>query len=230
MSKLNFCIVIPVYNEEEIIKDIIKKALKFSRSYKSVVLLINDGSTDSTKKILSTIKNKKIKIINKKNEGHGKTLIKGYKEALRLKPKHILQIDSDDQISFDEFKKLFKYKDNFDFVVGYRKDRDDPTSRILISFFQKIIIFLLFGCYVNDPNCPLRIYNSNFLKKTLDKVSFSNIPNVLTSIHAVRTNVHKSVNIIHKQRYTGNSIKYFKLLKECSFAFLNIIKFKFFKK
>ena len=57
MSKLNFCIVIPVYNEEEIIKDIIKKALKFSNPYKSTILLINDGSTDSTGKILSTIKN-----------------------------------------------------------------------------------------------------------------------------------------------------------------------------
>tara|TARA_Y100000590_G_scaffold469367_1_gene656528 strand:- start:1488 stop:2180 length:693 start_codon:yes stop_codon:yes gene_type:complete len=230
MSKLNFCIVIPVYNEEEIIKDIIKKALKFSNPYKSAILLINDGSTDSTGKILSTIKNKKIKIINKKNEGHGKTLIKGYREALKLKPKHILQIDSDDQISFDEFKKLLKHKDNFDFVVGNRKDRDDPISRILISFLQKIIIFLLFGRYVNDPNCPLRIYNSIFLKKILDQVSFSNIPNVLTSIHAVGTNVHKSVNIIHKQRYTGSSIKYFKLFKECTFAFWNIIRFKFYKK
>jgi len=226
MSKLNFCIVIPVFNEEEIIKSIIQKAIKFSKPYKSKILIINDGSNDSTKKILSQIKDKKIILINKKNEGHGKTLIKGYKAALKLKPKFIFQIDSDDQISFDEFKKLLKHSKDFDFVVGNRKNRDDPFSRILITFMQKTIILSLFGTYVRDPNCPLRIYNSIFLNKIINKISFSNVPNVLTSIYAYKKKVYKSINIKHKERYTGSSIKFFKLYKECLVAFLNILRFR----
>ena len=50
MPKLDFCIVIPVYNEEKIILDTISKALKFSKKYSSKIIIVNDGSTDSTKK------------------------------------------------------------------------------------------------------------------------------------------------------------------------------------
>ena len=64
MAKLNFCIVIPIFNEEEIVLDIINKALIFAKGYKSKIILINDGSNDSTKKILSKIKNKRIIIIH----------------------------------------------------------------------------------------------------------------------------------------------------------------------
>ena len=35
MAKLNFCIVIPIFNEEEIVLDIINKALIFAKRYKS---------------------------------------------------------------------------------------------------------------------------------------------------------------------------------------------------
>ena len=228
MSKLDFCIVIPVYNEEKIILNIINKALIFSKKYKSKIVIINDGSTDSTKKVLSKINNKKIIISHKKNEGHGKTILKGYKIAIKLKPEFVLQADSSDKISFDEFKKLYKFKNKFDYVEGNRKNRNDPSYRILISFILKIMIFILFGKYVIDPNCPLRIFKTSFLKKIINHVSFSNIPNILISIDARRKKNYKSVNIIHKQRYIGSSIKYFKLLKLCIISFFDILKFKFF--
>ena len=172
MSKLDFCIVIPVYNEEKIILNTINKALKFSKKYNFRIIIINDGSKDSTEKILSKIKNKKIITLNKKNEGHGQAIITGYKKALKLKPQFILQIDSDDQISFGEFKKLFKYRNQFDCVVGKRKNRKDPISRILISFIlNKVFIFLLFGQYVDDANCPLRVIKTNFLDNIINQIS-----------------------------------------------------------
>ena len=228
MPKLDFCIVIPVYNEEEIILYTINKALKFLKKYNSKIIIINDGSNDSTKKILSKIKNKKIVVINKKNEGHGKTIITGYKKALKLDPKFILQIDSDDQISFSEFKKLFKYKHQFDCVVGKRENRKDPISRKLISFIlNKMFIFLLFGRYVEDANCPLRVIKTSFLNKIINQVSFANIPNILISILAKRKQVYKSINIKHRQRYVGVGVKHFKLFKLCMSSIVDILKLKF---
>ena len=53
----NFSVIIPVYNEEEIILDVISKTLKFFKNTKSKILIINDGSKDSTKKKLDKIKN-----------------------------------------------------------------------------------------------------------------------------------------------------------------------------
>ena len=226
MSKLTYCIIIPVYNEEEIIIKVITKALNYFKNTNSKILIINDGSKDNTKKKLDKIKNKKILIFHKKNEGHGKTLIFGYKKAINLNAEYILQIDSDDQIAFNEFKKLNKYKKNYDFIVGNRENRDDPLVRILISGFMKLIIFLLYGKYIVDPNCPLRIIKSSFLKKIINKISFSIVPNILISISSKKTNTYKSINVKHNKRYTGTSIKFLKLYKTCALALVDIFKFK----
>ena len=182
MSKLTYCIVIPVYNEEEIILNVISQVLKFFKNTHSKILIINDGSRDSTKKKLDKIKNKKVKIIHKKNEGHGKTITLGYKKAIKMNAEFILQIDSDDQIPIEEFKKLIKFKNKYDFVIGNRLNRDDPFSRILISGLMKSIIFLLYGKYILDPNCPLRIMKTSFLKQIIKKISYSTIPNILITI------------------------------------------------
>ena len=226
MSKLNLCIIIPVYNEEEIITEVISQGLNFIKNINAKIIVINDGSKDNTKKKLDKIKNKKILIFHKKNEGHGKTLIFGYKKAIKMNADYILQIDSDDQIPFDEFKKLIKYKKKYDFIVGNRLNRDDPFNRILISGFMKIIIFSLFGKYIYDPNCPLRVMKTSFIKEIINKISFSIVPNILIAISAKNRISYKSVNIKHIKRYTGNSIKFFKLYKTCTLALLNIFKFR----
>lgn len=227
MSKISYCIIIPVYNEEEIILNVISKTLKFFKNTKSKILIINDGSKDSTKKKLDKIKNKKVQIIHKINEGHGKTISLGYKKAIKMKAKYIFQIDSDDQIPIDEFKKLIKFKNKYDFVVGNRLNRDDPFNRILISGFMKLIIFILYGKYITDPNCPFRIMKTSFLKKTIKKVSYSTIPNILISICSKKKNSYKSVNIKHIERYSGSSIRFLKLYKTCALALFDIIRFKY---
>jgi len=227
MSKLTYCIVIPVYNEEEIILNVISQVLNFFKNTHSKILIINDGSRDSTKKKLDKIKNKKVKIIHKKNEGHGKTITLGYKKAIKMNAEFILQIDSDDQIPIEEFKKLIKFKNKYDFVIGNRLNRDDPFSRILISGLMKSIIFLLYGKYILDPNCPLRIMKTTFLKQIIKKISYSTIPNILITILSKKKNSYKSVNIKHIERYTGSSIRFLKLYKTCALAFFDIIKFKF---
>jgi glycosyltransferase involved in cell wall biosynthesis len=226
MSKLTFCIIIPVYNEEEIILNVISKALRFIKNTNSKILIINDGSKDNTRKKLDKIKNKKIIVFHKKNEGHGKTIALGYKKAINMKAEYILQIDSDDQISFEEFKKLIKYMNKYDFVVGNRLNRDDPFSRILISGFMKSIIFLLYGKYILDPNCPVRIMKTTFLKEIIKKVSYSTIPNILIAICAKKKNSYKSINIKHIERYTGSSIQFLKLYKTCAIALFDLIRFR----
>ena len=226
MSKLTFCIIIPVYNEEEIILNVISKALRFIKNTNSKILIINDGSKDNTKKKLDKIKNKKILVFHKKNEGHGKTIALGYKKAINMKAEYILQIDSDDQIPFDEFKKLIKYMDKYDFVIGNRLNRNDPFNRILISGFMKSIIFSLYGKYILDPNCPVRIMKTSFLKEIIKKVSYSTIPNILIAICAKKKNSYKSINIKHIERYTGSSIQFLKLYKTCAIAFFDLIRFR----
>lgn len=226
MSKLTYCIIIPVYNEEEIINKVISKALNYFKNTNCKILIINDGSKDDTKKKLDKVKSKKILIFHKKNEGHGKTLIFGYKKAIKMNAEYVLQIDSDDQIAFNEFRKLKKFKKSYKFIAGNRENRDDPFGRILISAFMKLIIFLLYGKYIIDPNCPLRIIKTSFLKQIINKISFSIVPNILISISSKKINSYKIVNVKHKKRYSGSSIKFLKLYKTCALALIDIFKYR----
>ncbi len=58
-NKLNLIIVIPVYNEEQVINKVVHDWLKTIRNLDAKLLIINDGSKDKTLKILKGIKSKK---------------------------------------------------------------------------------------------------------------------------------------------------------------------------
>ena len=61
-------IVVPIYNSEKYLRETIQSVI--NQSYSDFeLLLINDGSTDCTMDILSEIKDKRVKVINKKNTG-----------------------------------------------------------------------------------------------------------------------------------------------------------------
>jgi len=80
-------IVIPVYNEEKFVEETIKRVMlqkvKYFK-YKEVIV-VNDGSTDSTGKILNKLKTRykdKLQVINKKvNQGKGAALKDGFKKT-----------------------------------------------------------------------------------------------------------------------------------------------------
>ena len=72
MEKNKIAIVIPVYNEEKTIISILKKVKKIGKP-----IIINDCSTDETKKLL--LKNRDKFESNKSNIGYSRSLIKGLK-------------------------------------------------------------------------------------------------------------------------------------------------------
>ena len=79
-------------------------------------------------------------LLNKKNSGHGPTITYGYKTALGLKPEFIFQVDSDDQFNTSDFKKFWKNRYNYDFIIGHRLIRNDPFHRLIVTRFLKLLI------------------------------------------------------------------------------------------
>ena len=69
MNNIKFSIIVPVYNVEKYIKKCINSIL--NQTYKNYeIIIINDGSTDKSKKILETYKKiNNVKIINQTNKG-----------------------------------------------------------------------------------------------------------------------------------------------------------------
>jgi len=83
MKKLS--IIIPLYNEEKTILEVLNSIKTVPLSLEKETIIINDGSTDSSKSIVEEFikKNKelKIKLINKKNEGKGSAVKEGIKHS-----------------------------------------------------------------------------------------------------------------------------------------------------
>ena len=145
-------ISIPAYNDEKTIlnvitesKDVVSKLVK---DYEIVV--INDGSQDSTGKILDNIKNNNIKILHhSKNEGFGRTI----KEIFTLPSKEwVFFIPGDGQISPQELKKFYLSCCDYDFTLGWRENRQDLYIRRLGSFVYNLIISLISSNRIHDVN------------------------------------------------------------------------------
>ena len=86
------CVLIPTYNNEQTLKSVIDSVLEFTTN----ILVVNDGSTDSTSQILSNYNN--IKIVSyTQNQGKGFALRTGFKEAVQLGYDYAITIDSDGQ-------------------------------------------------------------------------------------------------------------------------------------
>tara|TARA_A100001011_G_C14291715_1_gene836486 strand:+ start:1252 stop:1962 length:711 start_codon:yes stop_codon:yes gene_type:complete len=183
-------VVIPVYNEEESIKKVVNDWKKILPTKLFDLIIINDGSTDNTKSILSNFK-KKIKnliVINKKNAGHGKAVCDGYKFAIKKKYKYIFQTDGDNQFFASDFKKLWSKKSNsnYDIILGNRFKRNDPLIRIFLSkIVLRLLLKTLFGKYVIDPNIPYRLIKTDFMSEfiKLNPTKFI-APNIIMTLLA----------------------------------------------
>jgi len=92
LSSINACVIIPTFNNEKTLQKTVQKTLEFTTD----IVVINDGSTDSTSEILKQYDS--IKIINfPANKGKGMALRIGFKEALKNGFDYVISIDSDGQ-------------------------------------------------------------------------------------------------------------------------------------
>lgn len=91
-------IVIPAYNEEESILDTYQSVMEYNKKHKSIsldVIVINDGSRDSTKQILEDYHIPHINLVH--NLGIGGAVQTGYKYALENNYDYVVQFDGDGQ-------------------------------------------------------------------------------------------------------------------------------------
>jgi len=170
MIKLS--IIIPVYNEEESIEKVIIDLRKYSaeKKYNYEIIVVNDGSTDRTKKILEKING--IKIINHlENQGYGAALKHGIKQS---QGNLILITDADGSYPYESIKDLMKYITDYDMVIGARigKKAKIPLIRKPAKWFLNQLANYLTGIKIPDLNSGLRI-----IKKPLIKKFFPILPN-----------------------------------------------------
>lgn len=116
---MKFSAIIPVYNTSKYLKKCIDSIINQTIGFENIeLILVNDGSTDDSEKIIKTYlkKYKNIKYIYKENGGQASARNKGFKEATG---EYISFVDSDDWIDKEMYLELYKtaIKENYDIVT-----------------------------------------------------------------------------------------------------------------
>lgn len=148
--------IIPAYNEEETILDTIKSVLESDYPKDKIeIIVVNDGSTDRTAEVVKTIKDKRVKLINKKNSGKADSLNKGIEKA---KGEIIVTLDADSYIEKDSLRKMISYfKDDVAAVTSAVKvkERENMTFleklqrlEYLFTIFNRRLFAMINGVYV----------------------------------------------------------------------------------
>lgn len=136
MSKVDISIIVPIYNAEKYLDKCINSLLNQTKE-EIELILVNDGSTDSTEEIIKSYKDKRIKYFKNKNQGIGKTRNFGIEKA---NGKYIMFIDSDDYLEKTTCEALFvkAENDNLDLVIcNFYKEYDNGNlEEIILPSFE----------------------------------------------------------------------------------------------
>lgn len=194
LEKIYF--VLPAYNEEANIEDVIKQwhpiCVRINAEGNEAKLVIaNDGSKDNTYTIMQQLQTKYplLEPLDKPNSGHGATVLYLYRYAIEKGADYIFQTDSDGQTLPDEFWQMWENRNRYDFQIGTRGGRQDGFSRIFVTKTLRFVVWLMFHVWVRDANTPFRLLKVDKLKPILDIIPKDyNLANVAVSAIAVRWN------------------------------------------
>jgi glycosyltransferase involved in cell wall biosynthesis len=148
----NLIILIPAYNEEKNIENVIKKFKKYAE-----ILVVDDNSADATYKIAKI--NAHYLIKNKRNYGYDKTLRVGIKYIIQnIKKKFIITVDGDGQHNPSAVKRFLLKIKNYDIIVGERNLLNRKIEKKISNISYKEI-------GIKDPLSGMKCYRTKSIKK-----------------------------------------------------------------
>jgi glycosyltransferase involved in cell wall biosynthesis len=168
LIKPEVSIIIPAKDEEDSIPELcqwISRVMQ-AHGFSYEVILIDDGSTDSTWEQIVKINEqddrfKGIRFNN--NFGKSAALQTGFRACTG---NVVITMDADLQDSPDEIPELYNMvtRDGYHLVSGWKKVRHDPLNKTLPSKFFNFITRLLSGIRLHDFNCGLKAYQGIVVK------------------------------------------------------------------
>jgi glycosyltransferase involved in cell wall biosynthesis len=178
-------IVMPAYNEAEIIEKTVREWHRevAVRIPGSELIVVNDCSQDDTGEVLARLAGEIPSLrplTTGRNGGHGKALRFGFDHVGN---DWIFQTDSDRQHLPEDFWKLWDRREDNDFVLGIRVTRADGLLRVLITTVMRVANFALWGVWIRDANCPFKLMRRRPAEEVLAHIPRDSfIPMVMLSI------------------------------------------------
>ena len=162
-------IVISLYNEEESLPELIQwiEKVMSQEGYKYEIIMVNDGSTDASWKIVKDLasKNPAIRgICFRRNYGKSAALYHGFAAA---EGRVVVTMDADLQDSPEEIPEMYRMvtEEDWDIVSGWKKQRyDNKLTKNLPSKLYNATARKVTGIKLHDMNCGLKAYKNEVVK------------------------------------------------------------------
>lgn len=166
---MDISVVIPLYNEEESISELYDwiKRVMIDNDFSHEVIFVDDGSTDNSWDVITSLKKKSngIRAIKfQRNYGKSAALHCAFEKA---KGNVVITMDGDLQDSPDEIPELYRMiqEENYDVVSGWKKKRYDGTlTKNIPSKIYNATARRVTGIKLHDMNCGLKAYKKEVIK------------------------------------------------------------------
>lgn len=176
MAQLKCCVIIPTYDNHKTLPRVLDGVLAYTQN----IIVVNDGSTDSTSEILKSYQ--QIEVLHfEKNKGKGIALRNGFKKAMELGFTFAITIDSDGQHFPDDIPVFINAleieKTKNVLFIGARNmgHSDVPKKSSFGNKFSNFWFWFETGKWLNDTQCGYRLYpleNLNHLNFYTSKFEF----------------------------------------------------------
>jgi undecaprenyl-phosphate 4-deoxy-4-formamido-L-arabinose transferase len=205
--KVNYLsVVVPVYNEEGCLQELIDRTLKACKESKKKfeIILIDDGSEDGTSEILQAASKKHedvvISCLLNRNYGQHNAIMAGFSI---VRGDLIVTLDADLQNPPEEIPRLIaKSEEGFDVVGTIRQNRQDTFFRRYASKIVNKVAQKATGVKMKDYGCMLRAYRIDIVKAMLACRENSTFIPVLGNSFARYT---CEIEVKHDERTIGDS-------------------------
>ncbi len=205
-SALDLSVVVPIYNEEESLAELVKQLLAALRptGESFELVLVNDGSTDKSAEVLRSLCSEVpelVGVILRKNYGQTAAMAAGFDTA---RGEVIVSLDGDLQNDPADIPLLLsRVREGFDLVSGWRYQRKDSAlQRKLPSRIANRLIGRVTGVRLNDYGCSLKAYRREVLTDMRLYGELHRFLPVLANIEGARIT---EVKVNHRARQFGSS-------------------------
>ncbi|MBK0369541.1 DUF2062 domain-containing protein [Flavobacterium agrisoli] len=164
LRSTNYCVIVPTYNNQKTLKKVVDAVLDFTTN----IIIVNDGSTDSTSEILKSY-SQLTQIHHPQNLGKGRALRNGFRKALEQNFQYAITIDSDGQHFASDIPKFIDeiQKEPNSLLIGSRNMTQEgvPKKSSFGNKFSNFWFKFETGIKLDDTQSGFRLYPLLLLPK-----------------------------------------------------------------
>lgn len=203
-------IVIPAYNEEKNIRlGVLDKVARYldKQNYAWEVIIVDDGSTDMTKRLLTDFadKNRKYTVIFNPHQGKAATVISG---MLAARGEIVLFTDLDQATPLDQLEKVLPYfEKEFDVVIGSRNRHREgaPLTRVIMARGFMMLRSTILGLKgITDTQCGFKAFKREVAKNIFERLQLYAKSN---SVNGASVTAGFDIEMLFLAKRLGYSIK-----------------------